>query len=196
VIRANLSTRPFYKERGVRIGLVALAILIAAATVFNVARVLTYSQSDTERGSQASRDEAGAADRRGRAARLRATIDPKQIAHASSEARQANDLIDRRTFSWTELFNQFETTLPDDVRITSVRPKIDAKKGFVLTITVVARGVGDVSQLMENLETTGAFKDLLPPEQHVNDQGLLEATIEATYTPRSARADTPGAKPQ
>ena len=188
MIRANLATRPFYNERGVRLWLAALAVAVLAATAFNVLRVIAYSQSDTALATAAVRDEAQAADLRGRAARLRATVDPKQIDRAAGEARQANDLIDRRTFSWTELFNQFETTLPDNVRITSVRPKIDGKRGFVLTIAVVARAVNDVNQLMESLEATGAFKDLLPSEQHLNDQGLLEATIDAAYTPGRGHA--------
>ena len=195
MIRTNLSTRPFYNERAVRLGLLVLAAVVAAATVFNVARVVRYSQSDTLLASQASRDEAQAADLRARAARLRATVDPKQIDYTSTEARQANDLIDRRTFSWTGLFNHFETTLPDEARITSVRPKLDPKRGIVLTITVVARSVGDVNQLMENLEATGAFTELLPLD-HFDDQGLLEATIETMYTPGNARPATPGAQPR
>src|SRR5439155_11221627 len=116
MIRANLSTRPFYNERAVGLALLVLAVAVAAATAFNVTRVMRYSQSDTALASQASHDEAQAADLRGRAAKLRATIDPRQIEYASTEAQQANELIDRRTFSWTELVNQFETTLPDDVR--------------------------------------------------------------------------------
>ena len=55
-------------------------------------------------------------------------MDLQQIELASTEARQANELIDRRTFSWTDLFNQFETTFPDDVRITAVRPTLDEKR--------------------------------------------------------------------
>ena len=42
----------------------------------------------------------------------------------ASAAREANLLIDRRTFSWTELFNQFEATLPADVRISTITPHI------------------------------------------------------------------------
>src|SRR5438105_309511 len=136
MIRTNLSTRPFYNERAVRLGLLGLAVIVAVATVFNVARVMQYSQSDTALGSQASRDEAQSADLHAQAVRLRGTVDPRQIEYASTEARQANDLIDRRTFSWTELFNHFETTLPDEVRLTSVRPKLDPKRGIVLIITV------------------------------------------------------------
>ena len=111
MIRTNLSTRPFYNERAVQLWLLVLALVVAAATVFNVARVIRYSQTDTELATQASRDEARAADLRAEAARLRGSVDLQQIELASTEARQANDLIDRRTFSWTDLFNQFETTL-------------------------------------------------------------------------------------
>ncbi len=188
MIRTNLSTRPFYNERIVSIWLLVVLLVVVVATVFNATRVLQYSRNDTELGIQASRDEARAAELRRSAARVRTTVDPKQIAFASLEARQANDLIDRRTFSWTELFNRFETTLPDDVRITSVRPKI-AKGQFQLTIAVVARSVDDISQLMDRLERTGAFTQVGSPiEEHVNEQGQVQATLDVVYAPESGHA--------
>jgi len=106
MIKSNLSTRPFYNERAVRFWLLLFAAIVAAATAFNISRVLRYSRSDTQLAMQASRDESRAADLRQQATRLRATVDPKQIDFASNEARQANQLIDRRTFSWTELLNR------------------------------------------------------------------------------------------
>jgi Tfp pilus assembly protein PilN len=192
MIRTNLSTRPFYNERAVRLWLLVAAIVVAAATLFNVARVLQYSRSDTELATQASRDEARAADLRATAARFRASVDPREIEFAFTEARQANELIDRRTFSWTDLFNRFETTLPDNVRVVAVRPKIDAKRGIVLQIDVVARSVEDVGNFMEHLEATGAFVDLLSTEEHFNDQNQLEASLETVYVPSAA--GTEGAK--
>ncbi len=65
MIRTNLSTRPFYNEGAVRSWLAILAIVAVAATIFNVSRVLRYSRSDTELATQASRDEARAAERQG-----------------------------------------------------------------------------------------------------------------------------------
>jgi type IV pilus assembly protein PilN len=192
VIRTNFSTRPFYNERGVHLWFAAIALAVAAATVFNVSRIIRYSRSDTELAMQASRDESRAADLRQQAARLRATVDPRQIEYASSEARLANDLIDRRTFSWTELFNRFETTLPDDVRITAVRPKVDRKNGTTLTIIVVGRTIEDVSRFMENLEATGAFGHTESKEERINEDGLLAATIETTYVPAAASAGATG----
>ena len=111
-----------------------------------------------------------------------ASVDPKQIEFAASEARKANDLIDRRTFSWTELFNRFETTLPDDVRITAMRPKVDSKTGTTLTITVVARSVDDLNQFRSNLEKTGVFHLVGSRyDEHLNEQSQLEATFETRY---------------
>jgi Tfp pilus assembly protein PilN len=187
VIRTNLSTRPFYNERAVHLVLLALAIVVAGATIFNVSRVIRYSRSDTELATQATRDEARAAELRQQASRLRASVDPRQIDFASSDAREANDLIDRRTFSWTELFNRLETTLPDEVHITAVKPHIDRDRGILLTINVLARGVDDMNTFIENLESTGAFGHVRVGEEHPNEQGLFESVLEAPYLPEAGR---------
>jgi Tfp pilus assembly protein PilN len=194
MIQSNLSTRPFYNDRAVRLWLMVGLLIVVAATVFNVSRIVYYSGSNTELAAAASRDERRAAEIRAEAARLRGSVDPTQIEVASLDARQANDLIDRRTFSWTELFNRFETTLPPDVRITSVRPSIDKDRQIVLTFSVVARSVDDVNAFMENLDATGAFVKLTPTTERMNEEGQVESVLESVYVPHPApAADT--AKP-
>jgi Tfp pilus assembly protein PilN len=183
VIRTNLSTKPFYNERSVQILLLVVAVIVVAATSFNVSRVLKYSRSDTQLATQSARDEARAADLRKQAAQLRASVDVKQVDFASADAKQANDLIDRRTFSWTDLFNRFETTLPDEVRIVSVKPRRDRNQDIVLIIAAVARGVDDVNQFIANLEATGAFVNVRPTEERVNEKGEFESILETTYVP-------------
>jgi hypothetical protein len=189
MIRTNLSTRPFYNERAVHFWLGVVAAFVVAATAFNVTRIQRYSHSDTELATAAARNEARAADLRQQAARLRATVDPKQIESASAEARQANELIDRRTFSWTELLNRLETTQPDDVRLVAVRPRVEKDRRIVLTINVVAKAVDSVDQFMKNLDGTGVFARLRPVVDLVNDEGLLEATLEADYVPSAAKVE-------
>ena len=113
-------------------------------------------------------------------------MDVKQVEAATLEARVANELIDRRTFSWTELFNIFETTLPADVRITSIRPRIEDNRQIALAVSVIARGVDDVDEFMEKLESTGAFQHLLARDERINDQAQLEAVLETIYVPQKA----------
>lgn len=187
MIRTNLSTRPFYNERVIRLWLMVMALLVLAATAFNASRVLRYSRSDTRLATQASHDEARAAELRQQAARLRGSVDPKQVDYAAADARQANELIDRRTFSWTELFNRFETTLPDDVRIASVRPRLDRDHGFVLVINVMARSVDDVNTFIINLENTGAFMDIRPADERTDETGMLQSSLEAVYLPTAGK---------
>jgi Tfp pilus assembly protein PilN len=188
MIRTNLSTRPFYNERIVSLWLLLFLVIVVAATIFNTERVLRYSHSDTEQGTSASRDEARASELRGTAVKLRNSVDTKQIELASSEARQANDLIDRRTFSWTDLFNVFEKTLPDDVRITAVRPDLDQGK-FRLKITVVARSVEDISAFMNNLQTTGMFREVGSSiSERYTEGGEVLAEVGLEYNPPAGHA--------
>jgi Tfp pilus assembly protein PilN len=194
VIRTNLATRPFYNERAVHSILLIIGLLAVAATAFNVIRVVQLSRRDTRLVTQAARDEATAIDLRTKAARLRATVDPRVLETASADARQANELIDRRTFSWIDLFNRLETTLPDDVRITAIRPKLDPKRGTVLTIIVAARSVEEINMFIANLDATGAFTELEKRDEQIDEQNQLLASLQAVYTPTAARA-AEGAEP-
>jgi Tfp pilus assembly protein PilN len=183
MIRTNLSTRPFYNERAVNILIIALAALVALATLFNVSRARYDSGSNTELAAQAAHDETRAGEMRAAAAKLRAGLDARQIEAISVDARQANELIDRRTFSWTALFNKFERTLPANVRITSIRPEIDRNHRIVLNVTVLARSVNDVSEFMEQLDGTHEFKELRSVAERTNDNDQIESALEMIYSP-------------
>ena len=194
MIRTNLATRPFYNERAVHLVLFVIALIAVAATMFNVTRIVQLSQRDTRLATQASRDEAAAVDLRARAAKLRATVDPRVLETAAADAQQANELIDRRTFSWIDLVNHLEMTLPDDARITAIRPKVDPKRGTVVTLIVAARNVDDINRFIANLDATGAFSELEKKEERVDEENQLQASLETIYTPAATRPPVEGSK--
>ena len=187
MIRTNLATRPFYNERLVNLWLLVLAAVVALATVFNVTRVRSDSGNNTELASQAAQNAARTNELRRTAGQLRATLDAKQIESVSADAREANNLIDRRTFSWTALFNRFETTLPDEARITSVRPTVDRDHKISLQISIVAKTVNDVDLFMSRLDETGAFKDLYSTEERPNEDGQIESLLSMVYVPEAPK---------
>jgi Tfp pilus assembly protein PilN len=193
MIRTNLATRPFYNEGRVRLWLGAVALLVVLATAWNGARLLHDSRSDTALKAQAAADEARAAELRREAATLRAGVDAASLAAAAAEAGIANGLIDRRTFSWTELFNRFEATLPESVRLSAVQPRVEDDRRVTLTLTASARSVADIDEFLENLEDTGLFADMLSREERVTDQGLVDAAIEGVYMPAPRERVTPPA---
>lgn len=188
MLRGNLSTRPFYNERALHLALALATGLAVGFTAFNAGRILALSNERTGVATQAAEAEAEARQLREAAARTRSTLDPRQIDAVSASAREANAIIDRRLFSWTELLNHFETTLPADVRLTSIRPRIEASGGATIVVTVVARRVEDVDAFMTALEATGAFADVLSREERTTEEGDLVAALEAAYRPSLAAA--------
>lgn len=180
MLRTNLSSRPFYNTRAVYIALIAVAVVLAGVTVFNIVKGVSLYSSQSTLGlteSEARRE----AERLGReATRIRSQINQQELAVVSAAASEANSLIDQRAFSWTDLMAQFETTLPEDVRIRSVQPRLEAGR-FIVTILVEGRNPEDVDAFIEALEASGNFANVLPTVQNVTEQGLIEATIQGVY---------------
>ena len=183
MLRTNLSTRPFYNVRAVRALLGLAALVVAGFTVFNAVQLIRLSSTQRTLSADAVRAETEAAQLRADAVRLRGQIDPKELALVSADAHEANAIIDRRAFSWTALFGQFEQALPADVRITAVQPRREQDGSFAINIGVQARRVEDVEAFIEALEAQTPFRDVLPVEEQTGEDGLIEAVIDGRYMP-------------
>ena len=181
MLRTNLSTRPFYNARAVQTVLGTLGLIVVAITLYNVvtiARLTVQQRSLSARAVEAERE----AERlRTEAVGIRARIDARELTVVAGEAREANAIIDQRTFSWTELFQTFEMTLPPEVRITAVQPRLGQDGTFHVGVLVEARRAEDVDQFVEALEKSGTFHNVLPSDDRVNDDGLLEAVVDGVY---------------
>jgi Tfp pilus assembly protein PilN len=181
VLRTNPSTRPFYNERGVHVALTLAALVVAALTIFNLTQIgLLYAkQSQLSRRAQA--DQARAQELRAHAAQTRQMLNTKELSHTSIAAREANTIIRQRLFSWTDLLNGLVKTLPDDVRITALRPRVERDGGIVVQMAVTARSVEDIDLFISNLEATPAFSEVYAPEDETSNEGLVQATVEGKY---------------
>ena len=181
MLRTNLSTRPFYNVRAVHAALGLAAAIVLILTLFNVVKIVRLGLSQRTLGASAAEAEQEATRLRGEAAKIRAQINPQELEVVASEAREANRIIDQRAFSWTELFAQFEATLPADVRITAVQPRIE-DNNFIIEIGVEARRAEDLDAFVEALETGGTFRNVLAVREQSVD-GLIEAIVEGSYVP-------------
>jgi hypothetical protein len=182
MLRTNLSTRPFYNVRAVHAALAAAAVAVLLFTVFNAVQIVRLGLSQQTLGASAAEAEQEAARLRGDAAKIRAQINPQELAVVANAAREANRIIDQRAFSWTSLFAQFEATLPPDVRITAVQPRVD-DNNFIISVGVEARRAEDLDAFVEALENGGAFRNVLAVKEQTSEEGLIEAIVEASYVP-------------
>jgi len=184
MLRTNLATRPFYNVRAVQMTLALVTAVVVAITLFNVIEYARLGARERSLGADAAAAENEAARLRGEAARLRAQINPKELELVATAAREANTVIDRRAFSWTELFSQFEQTLPEDVRITAVQPRLERDGRLVVAMQIEARRIEDADAFIEALEAHGTFHNVLPMEEQTGATGLIEAILEGEYVPR------------
>jgi len=190
MLRTNLATRPFYNERATHLLIGIAAAIVLAITALNVIRVVTLSRHHTELSARTNADRAEAERLTAEAARIRRTINKDELALVVAAAQEANALIDQRTFSWTEFFNQIESTLPPDVMLTSVRPSF--KDGAThVAMQLLARQAADLEEFMDKLEATGSFSTVVLASQDRTEDGLFRALIESVY----ARPDPADAAP-
>ena len=189
MLRTNLSTRPFYNERAVHIAIALAALLVIAISVLNAVRIVALSRHSTELASRTGSEQAEAARLTREAAAIRRAINRDELAGVVRAAREANSLIDQRTFSWTAFFNHLEATLPPDVMLTAVSPSFSTGVTKV-SMGLLARRPEDVDELMEKLEATGAFDQVYPAHQETTESGLYRVVVESVYT---GAADTEAA---
>jgi hypothetical protein len=196
MIRTNLSTRPFYNVRAVRAVIGALAALVVAFTLFNAIQIVRLSASQRTVGAEAIDAEDEAERLRAEAVRIRSQIDPDELETVVEAAAEANAIIDQRTFSWTTLLTQLEMTLPRDVRVRALRPRLERDGSFVVVITCEARTVEELDGFVEALEATGSFRDVLATREETTESGLIAAVIEGRYQqPRSTSAQASADRP-
>ena len=178
MIRTNLSTRPFYNARAVHALLALLTVVVVGITVYNAVQLVRLTTSQRTLGAEAAAAEREATRLRQEAVQTLGRVDQKELAIVEKAAREANTIIDQRTFSWTDVLAHFERTLPPDVRVTSVQQQSISQ---TVTISAEARDVDDVDQFIEALEKTGAFRNVFARSETVMENNMIEASLDATY---------------
>ena len=181
VLRTNLATRPFYNDRAVTAGMVLAGLLVLALGAYNVVEIVTLTGRNRELAAKVAAAERLATDLRRRAQATRQTLDASQIEAVQTAAREANALIEQRAFSWTQLFNRFEETLPADVRIAAVQPQIGPDGRMLVSVTAISRRVEDLDVFIDQLEETGAFQETLSRQEEVQEDGMLRSVIQGYY---------------
>ena len=181
MLTGNLASRPFYNERLVR-GVLVVALAAAAAwAAVNAATLVSLSQQSAMLSERVRSEGLRAAAARSDADGVRRGLDAKQLTTVATSATEANQLILQRTFSWTELFNQFEDTLPSDVRLVQVQPQADAEGRLMVSLTVVSRRIEDLDAFIGKLEATGTFRGLVSRSDEVIEDGTIESRLQGYY---------------
>lgn len=194
MLTGNLATRPFYNERLVRGVLVVALVAAVAWTAVSVTSLASLMQQSTMLSERIRGEGLRASGARTEADGVRRGLNPADLRTVSTAAGEANALIQRRTFSWTGLFNQLETTLPPDVRLVDVQPQIDKDGRLLLSFTVISKTIEDLDTFIEALEATQAFTGVLSRSDSALEDGTIESAVQGYYA-AAANPAPPSSEP-
>jgi Tfp pilus assembly protein PilN len=105
------------------------------------------------------------------------------------EVAFANDLIFRKTFSWTEFLSDLEARVPPDVAVGRIQPSFAT--GMVL-IGGTARSLKELTRLIIQLQSDPTFEDVFLLDQKVDPNSpvkdAVEFSIQFRYRERYAKS--------
>ncbi|MCA1634971.1 MAG: hypothetical protein LC802_15100 [Acidobacteria bacterium] len=157
IARLNLASQPFRNRT------LPWVVAVLVSVVSLLALVLTFAEYSrvradadaAERQVQALRAER--ADLEKQAAEIRRTLLPEQ--RQTLEAAHA--LVERKSFSWSQLFADLERSLPSSVRVSRINVRDVSQRGEQTTaeldLTVVGRTPNDVIGMMSEMNRAGIF---------------------------------------
>ena len=183
MLKTNLASRPFYNERLVYVCLLLVALIAVVVLLTGVIRMSDLVRESRGLSMEVVLEAEQELEIQRDIDELQEQINSLEIQRLASSSREANVLIERRMFSWTEFFNKVEATLPNEVMLTSLMQNIESDS-IEVSLGVIGRNVEFIDEFVKNLESTGSFSSVLSREEELTDQGTYRAVLVGRYFPR------------
>lgn len=94
------------------------------------------------------------------------------------EVELANQLLGKRTFSWTKFLTELEQTIPSRLALSSVR--LD-QAGTMVRLTGTAMSLEDITVFTVGLQDHATFKDPVLAQHRIGPNGLVEFDVTLQY---------------
>jgi len=183
-IPVNLASEPFRRDRPMLI-----ASGVCAAALVALLGVLIFLIVSERRQARDAREAVARAN-----AQLTAVVKEQTTvdaflrqgpnAEVLQRSRMLNELINRKSISWTKIFADLEGVMPYNVRLITVRlPQITSQNEVVLDMVVGAKEPGAAIAFFKRLEDSPRFGTLylhnsLPPS---NNEPLYRYRVTVNY---------------
>jgi Tfp pilus assembly protein PilN len=96
-----------------------------------------------------------------------------------------NQILLRKSFSWTKVFANLEEVIPENVYLLSLRPFIDEKGNMGLNIIFRGKSFADGHEFVRTLEGSQIFSNIALAEETKKDtqaaMGEVEMALSAYY---------------
>ncbi|HKD08200.1 MAG TPA: PilN domain-containing protein [Bryobacteraceae bacterium] len=156
-IPINLAREPFRRDRP---ALIASAFA-GALMVVSLGTLVTIAVSERTAARQARAELETIQRQRARIrveqTKLDAQMRRPENAIVLDRNIMINDMIRRKSISWTRIFSDLEKVLPANVRITAIHPQVNSRDELSLDMTVESESSGSVLAFIATVEKSDIF---------------------------------------
>jgi len=179
----NLSTRPFKPYRAINLGLFVLLLILAGISSVQLSGYQQYSSlaAESREVERQAREDSQLLARQldGLNKELATGNAPLKLA----EIEMLNQLILKKSFSWTRLFANLERITPENVRLVNLRPFFDEPTSRTgLTMEIRGRSLADATLFLRTLEQSQAFTDVILASEVESGNGETQFTLSSFYS--------------
>lgn len=171
MIPINLAREPFRRDRPILVASVSAGVLLVFSLAFLIYIAYNERQSARETSAQLASTNAQLKRIRTEQASLDTQTRRPEYAIVFDRNVMINQLIKRKSISWTRIFADLGTVLPENVRITAIRPQVNTLDQLSLDMTVEADAAPQVISFIAKLEGSNLFgstevSTITPPNQN------------------------------
>jgi type IV pilus assembly protein PilN len=187
-IDINLATRPYEDSRQFWIYWgTGLALLAIATLLLLFITVTGFMRARGDRAQIAKLEEQIAAYDREKAQAV-AVLNQPQNRELRDQSRFLNDLFERKSFSWTRVFEDLEQVMPAHLRVVSIHPNVSGDNNVTIKLVVGGESQMQALDLVRKMENSQHFKQTrMIRSDAINDSSSdgdrVRVEIEAAYTP-------------
>jgi Tfp pilus assembly protein PilN len=158
----NLSTRPFKPYRAINLGLLVLLLILGAISSVQISSYQQYASlaAESRAVEKQAREDSDLLNRQ--LEKLNKELSTGNAPMKLAEIEQLNQLILKKSFSWTRVFAHLERVTPENVRLVNLRPFVDEKTNRTgLTMEIRGRSLADATLFLRTLEQSQVFTDVI-----------------------------------
>jgi Tfp pilus assembly protein PilN len=191
----NLSTRPFKPYRAANLGLLILFLSLVAVSVW---QVYTYQHnSGLAAGIRPDQQKLQAESERlsKELTALNARMFSGNAAEKISQVTILNNILLRKSFSWTKVFANLEEVMPENVHLMTLSPFADEQGNIGLNIVFRGKSFDDGHLFVKTLETSPIFSNVVLAIEELTPSALTPGEVEMAlsaqyvYSPEKGGAE-------
>ena len=177
-LQMNLCSRYRSAIAPLRLLLIGSCVLLMSDILWNLAQAMATYQECRTMEDQLNRVRQQDLDFLAEATRERVDLSDQAVSRLSFEIELANQLLQKRTFSWTRFLTELEQTVPSRLALSSVR--LD-QAGTMVRVTGTAMTLEDITAFTVGLQDHAMFNDPILAQHRDGPNGLVEFDVTVQY---------------